>query len=111
MGASTVAERYKFPMLLGASNDPSIYKRKFKYIQGVLALGTAWSTQFFDLLTKKGLVKDGSMKTMALLTQDVLYARGVAQGLGSVQRRPGSRSSSTRSLPPPTRTSQPSSRR
>ena len=79
-GASTVAERYKIPMLLGASNDPSIYKRKFKYIQGVLALGTAWSTQFFDLLTKKGLVKDGSMKTMALLTQDVLYARGVAQG-------------------------------
>jgi branched-chain amino acid transport system substrate-binding protein len=79
-GASTVAERYQFPMLMGASNDPSIFSRGFKYIQGVLALGTDWSTQYFDMVDKKGFVKNGSLKTMALLTQDVLYARGVSDG-------------------------------
>lgn len=88
-GASTVAERYKFPMIMGASNDPSIYSRGFKYIQGVLNLGTGWSTLFFDMLDKKGLVKNGSLKTMALLTQDTLYARGVSQGARELAKKYG----------------------
>lgn len=88
-GASTVAERYQFFMLMGATNDPSIFSRGFKYIQGVLALGTDWSTQYFDMVAKKGLVKNGSMKTMALLTQDLLYARGVADGARERAKRLG----------------------
>ena len=44
--ATTVAERYKFPMLLGPSSDPKIFQRGFKQIQGVLAAligGVAWA--------------------------------------------------------------------
>ncbi|MBI4241335.1 MAG: amino acid ABC transporter substrate-binding protein [Candidatus Rokubacteria bacterium] len=74
-GATTVAERYKFPMILGASNDPQIYKRGFKYIQGVMDVGSEWSRLLFDMLAKQKRAK-----TAAFLTEDVLYARGVALG-------------------------------
>jgi branched-chain amino acid transport system substrate-binding protein len=73
--ATTVAERYKFPMLLGPSSDPKIFQRGFKYIQGVQDLATEWSRHYFDMQAKLGKVK-----TMALLTEDILFSRGVADG-------------------------------
>jgi ABC-type branched-subunit amino acid transport system substrate-binding protein len=82
--ATTVAERYKFPMILGASNDPQIFKRGFKYIQGILDLGPSWSGFFFELLRKESKVK-----TVALLTEDVLYARGVAIGVRNFAKAAG----------------------
>jgi branched-chain amino acid transport system substrate-binding protein len=74
--ATTVAERYKFPMLLGPSSDPKIFERGFKYIQGVQDLATEWSRHFFDMHAKLG-----KAKTMVLLTEDILFSRGVADGV------------------------------
>jgi branched-chain amino acid transport system substrate-binding protein len=74
--ATTVAERYKFPMLLGPSSDPKIFERRFKYIQGVQDLATEWSRHFFAMHGKLG-----KAKTMALLTEDILFSRGVADGV------------------------------
>jgi len=74
--ATTVAERYKFPMLLGPSSDPKIFQRGFKYIQGVQDLATEWSRHYFDMHAKQQKVK-----TMALLTEDILFSRGVADGV------------------------------
>ena len=73
--ATTVAERYKFPMLLGPSSDPKIFERGFKYIQGVQDLATEWSRHYFDMHAnlRKG-------QTMVLLTEDILFSRGVADG-------------------------------
>jgi branched-chain amino acid transport system substrate-binding protein len=73
--ATTVAERYKFPMFLGPSSDPKIFERGFKYIQGVQDLATEWSRHFFAMQGKLG-----KTKTMALLTEDILFSRGVADG-------------------------------
>lgn len=74
--ATTVAERYKFPMLLGPSSDPKIFDRGFNYIQGVQDLATEWSRHFFDMLGKLR-----KTKTMALLTEDILFSRGVGDGV------------------------------
>ena len=73
--STTVAERYKFPMLLGPSSDPKIFERGFKYIQGVQDLATEWSRHYFDMHAKVG-----KAKTMAILTEDILFSRGVADG-------------------------------
>jgi branched-chain amino acid transport system substrate-binding protein len=74
--STTVAERYKFAMLLGPSSDPKIFDRGFKYIQGVQDLATEWSKHYFDMQAKLGKVK-----TMVLLAEDILFSRGVADGV------------------------------
>lgn len=74
--STTVAERYKFPMLLGPSSDPRIFDRGFRYIQGVQDLATEWSRHYFDMHAKLG-----KAKTMVLLTEDILFSRGVADGV------------------------------
>jgi branched-chain amino acid transport system substrate-binding protein len=73
--STTVAERYKFPMLLGPSSDPKIFERGFKYIQGVQDLATEWSKHYFDMHGKLGRAR-----TVAILTEDILFSRGVADG-------------------------------
>lgn len=74
--ATTVAERYKFPMILGATSDPQIFSRGFKYIQGVLGPGADWSHYFFEMLADQKKVKN-----VALLVEDSLYSRGIAPGV------------------------------
>jgi branched-chain amino acid transport system substrate-binding protein len=82
--ASTVAERYKFPMIHGAASDPQIFARGFNYIQGVLGPATDWSHFFFGMLGKSGQVK-----TAALLVEDSLYSRGVAIGVRELAKKNG----------------------
>jgi len=82
--ASTVAERYKFPMIHGGASDPQIYERGFKYIQGVLAPGTYWSYYLFDMFGKSKKIK-----TAALLVEDSLYSRGVAVGVRELAEKNG----------------------
>lgn len=82
--ASTVAERYKFPMIHGAASDPQIFARGFKYIQGVLGPATEWSHYFFEMLGKAG-----NVKTAALLVEDSLYSRGVAIGVRELAKKNG----------------------
>ena len=82
--ASTVAERYKFPMILGAASDPQIFARGFNYIQGVLGPATDWSHYFFDMLGK-----NGNVKTVALVVEDSLYSRGVALGVRKLAEKNG----------------------
>lgn len=74
--ASTVAERYKVPMILGAVSDPAIFSRGFKYIQGVLGPGVEWSHYFFDMLEHQKKIQ-----RVALLVEDTLYSRGIAPGV------------------------------
>jgi branched-chain amino acid transport system substrate-binding protein len=74
--ATTVAERYKVPMILGAATDPQIYARGFKYIQGTLIPAPGWSHQFMDMVKAKKQIK-----RVALLVEDSLYSRGVATGI------------------------------
>ena len=82
--ASTVAERYKFPMIHGAASDPQIYARGFKYIQGVLGPATDWSQLTFEMMGQ-----GKKIKTVALLVEDALYAKGVAIGVRNLAKKAG----------------------
>lgn len=82
--ASTVAERYKFPMIHGAASDPQIFARGFKYIQGVLGPATEWSHYLFEMYGATG-----NVKTAALLVEDSLYSRGVAAGVRELAKKHG----------------------
>jgi len=82
--ATTVAERYKFPMILGATSDPQIFSRGFKYIQGVLGDGADWSHYFFEMLAEQKKVH-----SVALVVEDSLYSRGVAPGVRKFAKRDG----------------------
>lgn len=93
--ASTVAERYKFPMIHGAASDPQIFARDFKYIQGVLGPAPNWSRHFFDLLGKAG-----NVKTVALVVEDSLYSRGVALGVRSLAEKNGVKVIFDQTIPP-----------
>ena len=66
--ASTVAERYKMPMIMGAVADPQIFARDFKYIQGVLAPAVEYSSIFFNLLNERCRwnTSSGSRKTVQM---------------------------------------------
>lgn len=82
--ASTVAERYKFPMILGAVSDPAIFSRGFKYIQGVLGPGVDWSHYFFEMLAHQKKVK-----TIAVVVEDSLFSRGIAPGAQKFAKKYG----------------------
>jgi branched-chain amino acid transport system substrate-binding protein len=74
--ASTVAERYKVPMILGAATDAQIYARGFKYLQGTLVPAPGWSHQFMEMVKAQKTIH-----RVALLVEDSLYSRGVAIGI------------------------------
>ena len=80
--ATTVAERYKFPMILGPSNDPQIFARGFSHIQGVLAFGEEWSRNLFDMFAH-----DKTVHSVALLVEDSLFSRGIGIGIRKYANR------------------------
>ena len=82
--ASTVAERYKVPMIAGAVNDPAIFSRGFKYIQGVLAPAVEYSSMYFDMLHQKTKVQK-----VALLVEDTLFSRGVSTSVRAAVKKYG----------------------
>jgi branched-chain amino acid transport system substrate-binding protein len=82
--ASTVAERHKVPMIMGAVADPAIFSRGFKYIQGVLAPAVEYSSIYFNLLNEQKKVK-----RVALLTEDTLFSRGTATSVRAESKKYG----------------------
>jgi branched-chain amino acid transport system substrate-binding protein len=82
--ATTVAERYKFPMILTATADPAIFSRGFKYIQGVLGPAAEYSSIYFNLLNEQK-----SVKKVALLVEDTLFSRGTATSVRAETKKYG----------------------
>ncbi len=73
--ASTVSEKHKVPMVAICANSPKIYARDFKWIVGVLDSALNWSYQYFSMLKSEGRVK-----TVAMISEDNLHAKGVYKG-------------------------------
>ena len=73
--ASTVAEKYKIPMVTIEANADKIFQRGFKYIFGVIDSGTLWSIHYFDMLKR-----EGKIKTMALIIDDRPHTMDVGVG-------------------------------
>ena len=83
-GTSGVAEKHKVPFVAVEANATALYKRKFKWLVGVLASGELWSHNYFDMLKA-----EGKAKTVAFITQDHLHAKDVYNGAVKYARKQG----------------------
>ncbi len=81
---STVAEKYKIPMITAEANSDKIFQRGFKWIFGVIDSGMVWSNHYFDMIKK-----EGKAKTMALIIQDHPHALDVGLGARKDAKRIG----------------------
>jgi branched-chain amino acid transport system substrate-binding protein len=57
MRASTVAEKYKVPMVGPESLAPALFARGYRYWTSVLNWPASWSKHYWDLLSKTGWAK------------------------------------------------------
>jgi len=73
--ATTVAEKYKIPMVCVEATAGAIYKRGMKWIVGIDQAGPKWSDAYFELVRH-----DGKAKTIALLAEDQIIFTEVVPG-------------------------------
>lgn len=75
MAASTVADKYKIPMVMTSSTDPKIYNRGLKWITASLETGLPWANFYFSMLKQKT-----NAKTVAIVTEDTIWPLGIREG-------------------------------
>lgn len=75
IASSNVAEKYKVPVVLTSSNDISIFNRGFKWLTSGIDTGLPWSRMYFEMIKKQT-----DAKTVALLTEDTIWPRGIRLG-------------------------------
>jgi branched-chain amino acid transport system substrate-binding protein len=74
--AAAVAERHRIPMVEGSGAAESIFANGYKYTFGVLSPARQYLRGIIDLV----LTKDPAARTVAILGDDELFSREVAQG-------------------------------
>ncbi|MDI6895405.1 MAG: amino acid ABC transporter substrate-binding protein [Bacillota bacterium] len=74
--ASTVAEKYKVPMIMGAGGATNIFTRGYKYIFGVYAASSDYFKATVDLL----VTMEPRPKTVAILTKNDVFSLEAAEG-------------------------------
>jgi branched-chain amino acid transport system substrate-binding protein len=76
IAGSTVAEKYKIPMVLTSSNDPKIFNRGFRWITAGIDTGIPWSRSYFTMLKERT-----NAKRVAVLTEDTVWPQGIRKGV------------------------------
>jgi branched-chain amino acid transport system substrate-binding protein len=84
IAGSTVAEKYKIPMILTSSNDPKIFDRGFKWISSCLDKASSWMVQYLHMLKEQT-----DAKTIALLTEDSVWSMGIRGGVQKITKELG----------------------
>ena len=75
LATSTVAEKYKIPMVVAHAASPAIYNRGYKYTFGVLNTVSQYSEPFFRMLKA---IKTNPPKTVAIMHENVLFQQAFA---------------------------------
>ncbi len=75
MAASTVAEKYNFPMVSSGASATEIWTRGYKNIFGLYTPGSTYMEQVLEYAKSKGL------KRVALVYQNTAFPRDVANGV------------------------------
>jgi branched-chain amino acid transport system substrate-binding protein len=75
LATSTVAEKYKIPMVVAHGASPAIYDRGYKYTFGTLNTVGQYSEPFFRMLKA---IKTDPPKTVAILYENVLFQQAFA---------------------------------
>jgi branched-chain amino acid transport system substrate-binding protein len=82
--ATTVAEKYKIPMVCAEATAGAIYGRGMKWIVGIDQAGAKWSDAYFELLKH-----EGKAKTVALLAEDQIIFTEVIPGAANNAKKIG----------------------
>ncbi|HEX2184252.1 MAG TPA: amino acid ABC transporter substrate-binding protein [Chloroflexota bacterium] len=72
--ASTVTEKYKYPMLSAGASASDIWKRNYRYIFGVYSVAESYFHGVIDLALKQGY------KTIAVVHEDTIFPAATASG-------------------------------
>ena len=78
-----LTERHKMPMIATGAATTSIFKKGRKFIFMLLSPAEAYLEGFVDLAAKRG------MKSIALIYEDTLFPKAIAQGASDLARRRG----------------------
>lgn len=82
--ATTVAEKYKIPMVCAEATAGAIYKRGMKWIVGIDQAGNKWSDAYFEMVKH-----EGKAKTVALLAEDQIIFTEVIPGAAENAKKIG----------------------
>jgi len=83
MAASTVAEKYNFPMVSSGASATQIWERGYKNIFGLYTLAENYMVQILDFAKSKGL------KKIALIYENTEFPRAIASGVKSKAKQLG----------------------
>ena len=81
--ASTVTEKYKYPMLAAGASASDIWKRNYKYIFGVYSIAESYFYGVLDLAMKNNLTK------VAIVNEDTVFPNATAAGSAAYVRQKG----------------------
>ncbi|HYA37758.1 MAG TPA: amino acid ABC transporter substrate-binding protein [Candidatus Methylomirabilis sp.] len=83
MAASTVAEKYNFPMVSSGASATQIWERGYKNIFGLYTLAETYMNPILDFAKSKGLHK------IALIYENTEFPRAIASGVKSKAKQLG----------------------
>ena len=78
-----VSEKYRMPMVAPAGATTSIHKKGRRFVFMVFSPGEVYLEGLIDMAAKRGL------KTVALIYEDTLFPKGMAQGTLELARKRG----------------------
>ncbi|MGI8424888.1 MAG: amino acid ABC transporter substrate-binding protein [Chloroflexota bacterium] len=81
--ASTVTEKYKYPMLAAGASASDIWKRNYKYIFGVYSIAESYFYGVIDMALKNNLRK------IAIVNEDAVFPNATAAGTTAYARQKG----------------------
>lgn len=99
LATSTVAEKYKIPMVVAHAASPAIYNRGYKYTFGVLNTVGQYSGPFFQMLKA---IKANPPKTVAIMHENSLFQQAFADAAETNAKKHGFEVVYKQSFPNPT---------
>jgi branched-chain amino acid transport system substrate-binding protein len=99
LATSTVAEKYKIPMVVAHAASPAIYNRGYKYVFGTLNTVGQYSEPFFRMLKA---IKANRPKTVAIMYENVLFQQAFADAAETNAKKHGFEVVYKQSFPNPT---------
>ena len=83
LAASTVTEKYKYPMLAAGASASDIWKRNYKYVFGVYSIAESYFYGILELALKNNLTK------LAIVNEDTVFPNATAAGTAAYARQKG----------------------
>jgi len=83
LSASTVTEKYKYPLLAAGASASDIWKRNYKYVFGVYSVAESYFYGVIDLALKNNL------KKIAIVNEDTVFPNATATGTAAYARQKG----------------------